>query len=226
MASRTRSLRRPSVVLLGAIACIQACSGNNNSGKTPAGGFGGATTQASGVGGASSIVGSGGVGGTVSLGVGGASTIGAGGGSAAAGSSGKSEDSVIASASEIESWCQTICDQNARCGGVGGADCLAKCHRLLAYSHVSQQALDISEACYSDPACLDSDTCDALVIERDPSITPMLKQCYQYINSCQVYRDPAYCEDAVLMVSDTRGQVEACTKGSCGDSPDLSCFSF
>jgi hypothetical protein len=91
---------------------------------------------------------------------------------------------------------------------------------------VSQQALDISEACYSDPACLDSDTCDALVIERDPSITPMLKQCYQYINSCQVYRDPAYCEDAVLMVSDTRGQVEACTKGSCGDSPDLSCFSF
>lgn len=150
----------------------------------------------------------------------------AGGGSGGTGGTGVGKDDVIASPSAIEAACQTACDQSVRCGGVGGTDCLAKCHRFLVYSHVSQQAIDIFEACRGDPACIDSDTCDQRLIDRDPSITPMLKQCYDYMNSCRVYWDYAYCEDTVFMVAETRAQVESCTQGSCGDTMDASCFGF
>ena len=218
------------LALLCAFACIQACGGSSNPESGPGvgsggavtpggGGAGGVTTPGGGGVGASSIVGAGGVGGAAGVSA-------AGGGSGGTGSTSAGKDDVIASPSAIEAACQTVCDQSVRCGGVGGTDCLAKCHRFLVYSHVSQQAIDIFRACSGDSACIDSDTCDQQLIDRDPSITPMLKQCYDYMNSCRVYSDYAYCEDTVFMIAETRAQVVSCTRSSCGDTMDASCFVF
>jgi len=143
------------------------------------------------------------------------------------GDSGGVIDEVPASAGDVQSLCQALCDYDARCRGGVEADCLDLCKtRLGDTTNLSRQALDLVAACYRDPACLDDDTCEGRALDRDPSIVPLVEQCMAFARSCPMEQDLSSCLKAGMMISTVRSQIKGCMVGQCTDETRTTCFAF
>jgi hypothetical protein len=136
-------------------------------------------------------------------------------------------DEVAASASDVDSLCQALCDHDVRCRGSNEPDCLASCKaRLGNTANLSRQACDILAACARDPACLDDDTCEERALRRDPSIVPLVDQCLAFARSCPMEMDLSYCLRAGMMIPTVRAQIKSCMVGECTSEKSSTCFAF